>query len=918
MKKDWFIILLVLFLWSPCLSLRGQELYPHILVKPSDKEIILNKIHHNAWAQAIFTRMLDKVTPYVVKHEKDPQWILSRYLMNWTPGKHYTQFYSDPSGTRIIKYEGNASYPTIMIPPSRMPPIDSGLYSYRMPSINQLVPYDTDSLMYLQTNAPDSVWKWVNPKNLVGSINGEINSLVLDAAIIYWLTGKKAYGTFAADILSQWARGAYYQKPIIGPCRTGFLHLQTLGDDHSVPMILAYDFLFPFMKEEGYQMKWYQKVFEKIAATMAFRGYWNNNWFAAETPALVFSALCLNNKEKRDYYLNFFLHKDTINGACGQLAIPSLAKKWLTPDGHWKETGWYHNYAVSNVLLSALAMEENGYPVFGKYPALFKASYVMLKYCFPNLKNPAFGDNVLRPSQDPECLEIGILMAKRYRKKQLLNQLLAAMHLLIQQNHYERQSMGYLGLLCFLPRLPRGDSLTYTWSRSTALEYARCYSQRNGMDSLHGLMYVVQGATYNHNHANGMSMELYGEGSVMGADPGSGLSYSAPLHVRYYAQWAAHNTVIADARSSSIPYFKGGGGAKQIGHIDLIAMEPKAGKEAVSPYCSFTDTHYKDIATGSGERRTMAIIRTSDTSGYYVDIYHSNNKKDNEYLYHNIGDTLQLFTMNRRILSTKPANFPFYKKPFDPPGLSVMKDFRIAQDSTLQAGVIARFRLQNNGKSTFMQVLMPGQRKRDYYTALAPATHTAPKPYYSMPTPVLICRQQGQAWSRPFIAIYEPFKGQQNYTVLNTSLAVPSLLSKCTVLRVNDINQHSQLIFESVDSTRSFSSKKWKFKGTFGVIDLFHQRLSYLYLGKGRMLSYEGISIKTDQPGAVSIDLTGKSWKINCNQPTHIFINKKVAKRVILNKLSSNQYIPIAITTKGMTFTVPAIHDASLQFIHLR
>lgn len=50
-------------------------------------------------------------------------------------------------------------------------------------------------------------------------------------------------------------------------------------------------------------------------------------------------------------------------------------------------------------------------------------------------------------------------------------------------------------------------------------------------------MFVVQGATYNHNHSNGMSMELYGKGTVMGIDPGNGPAYEHPLHVNYYTQW---------------------------------------------------------------------------------------------------------------------------------------------------------------------------------------------------------------------------------------------------------------------------------------------------------------------------------------------------------------------------------------------
>jgi hypothetical protein len=52
-------------------------------------------------------------------------------------------------------------------------------------------------------------------------------------------------------------------------------------------------------------------------------------------------------------------------------------------DGHWKEPGGYHNFPVSSLLTAGLAMENNGYNVFGNNPALLQSSYVLLKIFFP-------------------------------------------------------------------------------------------------------------------------------------------------------------------------------------------------------------------------------------------------------------------------------------------------------------------------------------------------------------------------------------------------------------------------------------------------------------------------------------------------------------------------------------------------------
>ena len=317
--------------------LHGQEAHPHSLVKPGDKQAILEKIDKQEWAKQVFNKMIGSVATYVERHQKDPEWILSRYLMNRVPGKRYTKFYSDEDGTALTGYDGDAPFPTVRVSPHKRPPITQDGYSYKMPSLEELVPYDTSMKMLLVSNATGGKKEWADPQTFVEGINGKINELALNASIVYWLTGKEEYARFAADILSQWACGASYQNPIEGPCRTGFLSIQTLGDGHYEPMPLIYDFLYNFLREKNYETSWYEGVFEKIATTMTFRGFWNNNWFAAQAPAMVFAALSLENKSRTNYFLNFYLSKDSINGSCGHLSLPSVVSKWLTPDGHGRE-----------------------------------------------------------------------------------------------------------------------------------------------------------------------------------------------------------------------------------------------------------------------------------------------------------------------------------------------------------------------------------------------------------------------------------------------------------------------------------------------------------------------------------------------------------------------------------------------------
>ena len=147
-----------------------------------------------------------------------------------------------------------------------------------------------------------------------------------------------------------------------------------------------------------------------------------------------------------------------------------------------------------------------------------------------------------------------------------------------------------------------------------------------------------------------MSMELYGAGTVQGIDPGNGPTYEHPMHVNYYTQWAAHNTVVAAGASTSVTPFRGGGGTKRIGQVELVSMEPSAGEKAISEEFSYTLTKYYDGSTKTNQDRLLSILRIDEKHGFYVDFYRSDNAISNDYLYHNIGDSVILYTQDGKVL----------------------------------------------------------------------------------------------------------------------------------------------------------------------------------------------------------------------------------------------------------------------------
>ncbi len=862
MMKTIYSIILVLFVCLPALA----EKHPHILVKDEDKAAVLDKIEKQAWAKQIFNQMKDRLDGYVVRHQTEPDWILDRYLMNRIPEKRYTRFISDKEGTQLIGYEGDAPVPTVRVSPHKRSPITPQGRAYVVPEIEDVVPKDTSMTMNL-LNPGTQEYERVDPQAFVAAINGKINTLAYEASVIYWLTGDEKYAKFAADILNQWVSGVVYQEPIDGPGRTGFLDIQTLGDEKEKPLILAYDFLYPYLVKYKYPLENYDKAFEKVAWTLSFRGYAGNNWFAAESSTLVAAALSLKDARKRNYYLDFYLNRDTVVEGCGQLSLPSAAKLWFTPDGHWKEPGGYHNYPVSKLIEAALMLENNGYQIFNQYPILLKASYVMLKYSFPDLTASAFGDTG-RPRQSMECLESAILMADKYQLP-ILPDLLNAAMILEQAGQYDRSKSGLTGLLCYLPELPKAKSMeNHLWNRSEKLDFASCYLQRNGIDPQYGLMSVVQGATYNHNHSNGMSMELYGAGAVQGIDPGNGPTYEHPMHVNYYTQWAAHNTVVAAGASTSVTPFNGGGGTKKIGQVELVSMEPLAGEKAISDEFSYTWTKYKDGSTETNQDRLLSILRIDEKHGFYVDFYRSDNAVSNDYLYHNIGDSVILYTQEGKILKQDEVHsYPCVGK--DRPGLRYFRSVRTT--GVNESAVVALFSArQLNTGASFMKMWMPASSDVSYFTALAPEAKTASSPYQGKPSLVVTMRKEKPAVREPFVAVYEPVSKDLSAGSI-VSVERIKLNSKGKEGCAVKVNTKDGDTFTLVNSLKDGAVvvEDQKYNADFAI---FAKRKgkNIVYVGNGAFFENKEFKIESEKRGGFYMEYDQTSLLVRSNCPIKI------------------------------------------------
>jgi len=384
------------------------------------------------------------------------------------------------------------------------------------------------------------------------------------------------------------------------------------------------------------------------------------------------------------------------------------------------------------------------------------------------------------------------------------------------------------------------------------------------MDQNNGLMYAVQGASYNHNHVNGMSMELYGAGEVMGIDPGIGPFYEHPLHIQYFCQWAAHNTVVAAGKSAALPVTRPKGGA-EIGELHLQAMEPMPDTDALSPFVSFTDTRYTDQSTTTNQQRTMALIRTSDQTGYYVDIFRSDNPLRNDYMYHNIGNRLTLLTMDGNPVKTGSATIPLVDN--DRPGFRFIDSVRSTGKTNQH--LVAVFALDDLNPSRSMRAFIPGATDRNYYTGFSPISRTAGS-YSTKKLPTLMIQSQNEAWTNPFVVVYEPsFENQAS--VKDVTLLASGDKAKHIALKVENKENQTQYIFQGMEPELELSGKDYKFAGYLGIVSLLGNKPEYMYLGKGKSLSFGDYTVTGKNVNcSFYISFSDNGMTISCNQELEI------------------------------------------------
>jgi len=906
--------------------------HPRLLTDAkTGKARLATLISREDWAKTTYEKITAEVSPYVDRHQQDSTWMVSRLQMYWNT--HSTDVFIKNGAYAYAT--GKAPVPTVRFTGTR-----DVASQYMRPKLEDIKPYmDQDGKVYFQSKGSGQDWEWVDQSKTgrsIESINIEIINKARDAAMIYWHTGSEKYGKFAYDLFNTYMTGMYYRNEPIdlnkGHDQTlvGLSSFEVIHEDMLEPLTACYDFLHGYIqKKHPKQLPLYAETFKRWADIVIKNGVPFNNWNLIEARFVACIALILENdqvypdKKGCGYYLDQILNQTHTR----QWALTDILKKGYDPKtGIWAESPGYSVNVLAdftgfvNFFDRTMKMD-----LLPELPVLSQAVSAQPQYLFPNGSIVGFGDTHYGPIR-MEPMEDLIRNARLHGKKQ--QELYYTRLLKTMQNLRQKEESGLPKLRTGFMSLFSNPPLTLSESVATGLpeDYMTAtfwapnvawMVQRNGIDPHHGLMISQAGSGGNHAHANGIAMELYGKGLILAPEGGIGGSYFQSDYAEYYSQFPAHNTVVVDG-ISSYPTMKSNH------FLKLQGAYPEPGiKQGYFKDVTYSNLLFLEPETNSNQNRLMSIVRTSDSSGYYVDVFRSAKKnggdKYHDYIYHNLGQRLSLTDALKKPLPLKATD----KLTFANEEL-MGYDYWYDKQSVVSSGDFnGRFELDIPGRAgVYMNMWMKGYPDREIFSVKAPPSKSwrkdqlIPDSIANLPLPTVVVRQNGAAWERPFVAVYEPAEGNTGGDIARiSSFAGVGNDSSFAGIQVESKNGMIDYIFAGA-AAESIKYQDMQFKGTYGMVRAKADGLVFLFLTDGNELSKSGYGLFAGKSASAVLSFKDKqaffssSAEINLTLPDVYLSDKEVSisftiegklKRIIGNRLENNG-------TKVVSFMMPALN----------
>ena len=884
------LVILIAVLY--CTSLLAQQ-HPCYLTTPQEKPEIRRIIEQEAWAKSVYGELKKRTDRYVGLVEKQPDWLLSRLAMYWNT--RATEVFIKGE---VFDHAGGKQAP---VPTVRFTGTRGTMATHGKPKLAEVVPYDDreGNVTFCNKALPGQPLEVVHPSKTgrnIESLNREIMGIARDAAFLYWITGDERYAGLAAGVFDTYMKGIYYrhvpvdlnnghQQTLVGMSSFEVIHEDILNE-----IVPCYDFLYSYLKENYADcMDMYAGAFKKWADNIIANGVPHNNWNLMQARYIMNIGLILENNGQyadgkgREYYTDWVLHRSGIR----QWSLKKLADYGYDPDtGIWAECPGYSSVVLNDYANFTGLFDRNlHYDLTRDLPIIPKAVAATPQYLFPNRMICGFGDThpgYLNTTPIVRMIENAQVNGKK-EQEDYFTALLKCLkpdeakadkkNVRVSVNSFFDDKPVLLN-----PAVEAGKIEDYV----SPLFYAPNVSwlvQRNGMHPRHSLMISMNGSLGNHMHANGISMELYGKGYVLGPDAGIGLYlYSGTDYAEYYSQFPSHNTVCVDG-ISSYPVMKSNHAFK----LNAAFPTSNATKGAFFPV-TYSEVRFREPETQADQTRLMGIVTTGTESGYYIDIFRSRKSegedKMHDYFYHNLGQTLTLTAADGTDLGLQPTE----ELAFAGAHLYAYSYLYNKKASETEKDVKATFTIAMEDKDDIsMNLWMKGEPERKVFTALSPMTEgysrTPGMPYNikEQPTLTFVARQCGEAWNRPFVGVYEPSSAKEPGRIESVTFPAVECEEEGSHVGIRVVQKGGRTddILSSDHADHLCSIPAMKAKATYALCGNREGEETTLFLGNGTLLQTSGITIRSDAPANVLLQHRQDGWYYTASAGCTLTINGK-------------------------------------------
>ena len=353
----------------------------------------------------------------------------------------------------------------------------------------------------------------------------------------------------------------------------GMQSMETIHDDIIEETTALYAALKPYLDvTHPEKRKVYDAALIKWAEVQIKNGVEYNNWDIIQLNYILDIASVLPDEDKQ-HYLDVVLNQDFPRN----LSVKSLAKLGFNPKtGIWHECAGYSVLTIVEFLQLADRLEkEFGVNLHAELPVIEKACQSAGEYLFPDGMTIGFGDT--HPAPLPKAIT-------------------------------DRAA-------------PKSSKFFYAPNASWLVV-------RSGMDPERDVAFALNASKGNHQHANGISLEMFACGLRFAPDAGIGWKlYSGEDYHTYYSRYRAHNTVIVNGVS------------------DYPPMLCDHAFELVDHGENWAKVTFTDPKTGAKQERTVSCEKR-ENGGRFKDVFRS--KVDNgerefhEYYLHLLGDRIEL------------------------------------------------------------------------------------------------------------------------------------------------------------------------------------------------------------------------------------------------------------------------------------